>query len=122
MVCDDYFIPALEIISARLELSDDVAGATFMAAGSSAPEMATSLVGTLLTESDVGIGTIVGSAIFQILAIIAFTAIFAGMPLKLDAWPLMRDATFYLFAVIALLLVFLDGEGKRPYGAGEGTN
>lgn len=40
-------------------MSEDVAGATFMAAGSSAPELFTSVVGVTV-ESDVGIGTIVG--------------------------------------------------------------
>ena len=59
MVCDDFFVPALEVISEQLKLSEDVAGATFMAAGSSAPELFTSLMG-VAQETDVGIGTIVG--------------------------------------------------------------
>ncbi len=33
VVCDDYFVPVLEVICERLDLSPDVAGATFMAAG-----------------------------------------------------------------------------------------
>ena len=45
IVCDDYFVPALEAIVEKLGLSDDVAGATFMAAGSSAPELFTSVIG-----------------------------------------------------------------------------
>ena len=40
IVCDEYFCPSLEIISEALHLSEDVAGATFMAAGSSAPARA----------------------------------------------------------------------------------
>ena len=59
IVCDDFFVPSLEVISERLELSEDVAGATFMAAGSSAPELFTSIAGVTV-ESDVGVGTIVG--------------------------------------------------------------
>ncbi|CAH8529866.1 unnamed protein product [Schistosoma rodhaini] len=45
LLCDDYFIPCLERICKVLHLQPDVAGATFMAAGSSAPELATTLVG-----------------------------------------------------------------------------
>ncbi|MED6248619.1 hypothetical protein ATANTOWER_002783, partial [Ataeniobius toweri] len=45
LVCDDYFVPSLEKICERLHLSEDVAGATFMAAGSSAPELFTSVIG-----------------------------------------------------------------------------
>ena len=70
-------MPSLEAISEKLHLSEDVAGATFMAAGSSAPELFTSVVGVAF-ETDVGVGTIVGSAVFNILIIIALTAALAG--------------------------------------------
>lgn len=59
IVCDEVFVPALELIAERNELSNDVAGATLMAAGGSAPELATSMIGTF-KRSDVGFGTIVG--------------------------------------------------------------
>ena len=59
IICDDFFVPSLEAISEKLDLSEDVAGATFMAAGSSAPELFTSVAGVGV-ESDVGVGTIVG--------------------------------------------------------------
>uniref|UniRef100_A0A8D0CHB6 Sodium/calcium exchanger membrane region domain-containing protein n=1 Tax=Scleropages formosus TaxID=113540 RepID=A0A8D0CHB6_SCLFO len=78
IVCDDYFVPSLEKISENLHLSEDVAGATFMAAGSSAPELFTSLIGVFITKGDVGVGTIVGSAVFNILIIIGVCGIFAG--------------------------------------------
>ncbi|KAK7247890.1 calcium, potassium:sodium antiporter [Aureococcus anophagefferens] len=47
IVCDELFVPALEEIASRWEMSDDVAGATLMAAGGSAPELAASFIGTL---------------------------------------------------------------------------
>jgi len=50
-----------------LKLSDDVAGATFMAAGSSAPELFTALVTVLLTGGSEGLGAIAGSAIFNMM-------------------------------------------------------
>lgn len=43
-----------------MSISDDVAGATLMAAGGSAPEFFTSLFGVFITENNVGVGTIVG--------------------------------------------------------------
>ena len=52
-------MPSLEGISEKLDLSEDVAGATFMAAGSSAPELFTAVAG-MGVQSDVGVGTIVG--------------------------------------------------------------
>lgn len=49
------------MITTKLDISEDVAGATFMAAGGSAPEFFTSVVGTFIAQNNVGIGTIVGS-------------------------------------------------------------
>lgn len=111
IVCDDFFVASLEKICEALGLSDDVAGATFMAAGSSAPELAASAMSLINsnTDSSIGIGTIVGSAVFNILVIIGTTVIFAGQTLKLDWRPLARDATFYLVAIIGIALTFRGG-------------
>lgn len=49
----------------------DVAGATFMATATCAPEMFVNIIGTYLTESDLGIGTVVGSAVCNILGVTA---------------------------------------------------
>ncbi|TWW55673.1 Sodium/potassium/calcium exchanger 3 [Takifugu flavidus] len=108
IVCDVYFVPSLEKLSENLHLSQDVAGATFMAAGSSAPELFTSLIGVFITEGDVGVGTIVGSAVFNILVIIGICGIFAGQPISLSWWPLFRDAVFYILSILVLILVIYD--------------
>lgn len=62
-----------------LNMSNDVAGATFMAAATSAPELFVNVIGTFITEGDIGVGTIVGSAVFNILAVAACCGIGAGM-------------------------------------------
>ncbi|KAM9861149.1 sodium/potassium/calcium exchanger 1-like [Aulostomus maculatus] len=108
IVCDEFFVPALEVITNKLEISDDVAGATFMAAGGSAPELFTSLIGVFISHSNVGIGTIVGSAVFNILFVIGMCAIFSREMLHLTWWPLFRDVTFYILDLIMLIVFFLD--------------
>ncbi|XP_029944708.1 sodium/potassium/calcium exchanger 1-like [Salarias fasciatus] len=108
IVCDEFFVPALEVITNKLEISDDVAGATFMAAGGSAPELFTSLIGVFISHSNVGIGTIVGSAVFNILFVIGMCAIFSREMLHLTWWPLFRDVTFYILDLIMLIIFFLD--------------
>ncbi|XP_068596965.1 LOW QUALITY PROTEIN: sodium/potassium/calcium exchanger 3-like [Brachionichthys hirsutus] len=108
IVCDVYFVPSLEKVSENLKLSQDVAGATFMAAGSSAPELFTSLIGVFITKGDVGVGTIVGSAVFNVLVIIGLCGIFAGQPISLSWWPLLRDSAFYILSIILLILVIYD--------------
>ncbi|XP_074523273.1 sodium/potassium/calcium exchanger 1-like [Halichoeres trimaculatus] len=110
IVCDEFFVPALEVITSSLEISDDVAGATFMAAGGSAPELFTSLIGVFISRSNVGIGTIVGSAVFNILFVIGMCAIFSREMLHLTWWPLFRDVTFYILDLIMLIVFFLDNK------------
>ena len=66
----------------QLKITPDVAGATFMAAGGSAPELFTSIIGVFIAKSDVGIGTIVGSAVFNILFVIAACAFAAKEALR----------------------------------------
>ncbi|XP_070287845.1 sodium/potassium/calcium exchanger 2 isoform X7 [Myotis yumanensis] len=108
IVCDEFFVPSLTVITEKLAISDDVAGATFMAAGGSAPELFTSLIGVFIAHSNVGIGTIVGSAVFNILFVIGMCALFSREILNLTWWPLFRDVSFYIIDLIMLILFFLD--------------
>ncbi|KAJ8333653.1 hypothetical protein SKAU_G00409720 [Synaphobranchus kaupii] len=108
IVCDEFFVPALGVITDKLAISDDVAGATFMAAGGSAPELFTSLIGVFIAHSNVGIGTIVGSAVFNILFVIGMCALFSREMLHLTWWPLFRDVSFYTLDLIMLIIFFLD--------------
>ncbi|KAM9854603.1 sodium/potassium/calcium exchanger 1-like [Aulostomus maculatus] len=108
IVCDEFFVPALGVITQKLAISDDVAGATFMAAGGSAPELFTSLIGVFVAHSNVGIGTIVGSAVFNILFVIGMCALFSREVLHLTWWPLFRDVSFYILDLILLIIFFLD--------------
>ncbi|XP_041926648.1 sodium/potassium/calcium exchanger 2-like isoform X5 [Alosa sapidissima] len=108
IVCDEFFVPALTVITEKFGISDDVAGATFMAAGGSAPELFTSVIGVFISHSNVGIGTIVGSAVFNILFVIGMCALFSREILNLTWWPLFRDVSFYILDLIMLIVFFLD--------------
>ncbi|XP_051801834.1 sodium/potassium/calcium exchanger 2-like [Acanthochromis polyacanthus] len=110
IVCDEFFVPALTVIAEKLEISDDVAGATFMAAGGSAPELFTSVIGVFVSHSNVGIGTIVGSAVFNILFVIGMCALFSKEVLNLTWWPLFRDVSFYIIDLLMLIYFFLDNQ------------
>ncbi|XP_071402712.1 sodium/potassium/calcium exchanger 4 isoform X2 [Centroberyx affinis] len=108
IICDDYFVTSLEKICEKLDLSEDVAGATFMAAGSSAPELFASVIGVFITHGDVGVGTIVGSAVFNILCIIGVCGIFAGQVVMLTWWSVFRDSFYYILSVLALIAFIYD--------------
>lgn len=108
IVCDEYFVDSLEQIAARFKLNDDVAGATLMAIGSSAPELFTAMIAlTKAGAENVGAGTIVGSAIFNILVIIGVSAYVAKSQLS---WrPVLRDLLVYVLSILVLLYTFKDG-------------
>lgn len=107
-ICDQYFVKSLDIISQKLKLPQDVAGATFMAIGTSAPEFFTSVIALFKVGSEnVGAGTIVGSAIFNILVIVGGSAIVSTAFLS---WrPVLRDMGFYVLSILVLLFTFKDG-------------
>ncbi|MFW6224028.1 MAG: calcium/sodium antiporter [Bacteroidota bacterium] len=109
-VSDRYFIPALDSISGRLNMRSDVAGATFMAIGSSAPELFIALIAVFHPggHEEIGIGTIVGSALFNVLAIIGAVALVRK---AIVAWqPILRDIFFYLISIALLALVFYNNK------------
>ncbi|XP_053449904.1 sodium/potassium/calcium exchanger 5 isoform X4 [Nycticebus coucang] len=110
IVCEEYFLPSLEIISESLGLSQDVAGATFMAAGSSAPELVTAFLGVFITKGDIGISTILGSAIYNLLGICAACGLLSNVVSTLSCWPLFRDCAAYAISVAAILGIIFDNQ------------
>ncbi|XP_048119202.1 sodium/potassium/calcium exchanger 5 [Alosa alosa] len=110
IICDDYFLPSLEVISERLGLSQDVAGATFMAAGSSAPELVTAFLGVFVTKGDIGVSTIVGSAVYNLLGICAACGLLTAVVGRLTCWPLFRDCLAYAISVAAVIAIISDNK------------
>ncbi|MDE2952033.1 MAG: calcium/sodium antiporter [Chloroflexota bacterium] len=112
VITEGFFIVSLDQISRRLNLSDEVAGASLMAMGSSAPELAIALIALFTgggAHSDVGIGTIVGSAVFNILVITGVSAVVAG-GLRIHPFAVRRDTLYYLLSIGYLAFIFVDGE------------
>ncbi|CAF1012499.1 unnamed protein product [Didymodactylos carnosus] len=106
LVVNDYFIAALDKLCAKLGLDEDIAGATFMAGGSSSPELFIALIGIFIAKGDVGVGTIVGSAVFNIVCVIGICGLFVTGAVKLTWWPLCRDSLFYALSIMVLVVRF----------------
>lgn len=113
VVCEEYFVPSIKKICNGLNMKEDVAGATFMATASSSAEIFINSIGTFITQGDLGVGTIVGSAVFNILAVPAVCGLFANMVLELEWYSVTRDSAVYGCSVV-LLIVFLQ-DGKIYY-------
>lgn len=67
-------------------------------------------LGVFFAKSDVGIGTIVGSAVFNVLFVIGMCAMFSTTVLQLTWWPLFRDCTFYIISLLVLIISFYNQE------------
>ncbi len=108
-VVDLFFIASLDKISHDLKLSSDAAGATLMAIGSSAPELFVALFAVLKPGNHqvIGVGSIVGSAIFNLLVIVGASSLVRET--KLTWQPMMRDLVFYLLTVALLVWFISDG-------------
>lgn len=83
---------------------------TFMTIATSFPELFVSCLGTFVTEGDIGVGTIVGSAVFNILAVPALCGFFARTAIQLEWWSVTRDCIFYGLSVFALVAVIYDNQ------------
>ena len=108
-VCDKYLVVSLETLCVRWGIREDVAGATFMAFGSAAPEIIINAIGTITGESDLGVGAIIGSGMIAFSCIPGLCALVAGGDLMLKRRPLARDSLMYLLALVCLTLFFRDG-------------
>ena len=110
ILTDGPFSEILEGFGRRYNLPKVIVAATWMAMASSGPELFTSVVDTFYFKNMIGIGTIIGSAIFNILIIIAAAAAFADGPLKIDYRPIVRDVSWYVLVTVVLLLTNLTGK------------
>ncbi|XP_063837274.1 sodium/potassium/calcium exchanger 4-like [Ostrinia nubilalis] len=110
IVCNDYFIPCVELICEDLKIPQNVAAATFMSVATSCPEFFVNVISTFLTESDMGIGTIVGSAIFNALGVAAIGGLAAISPIVIESRPVTRDVLIYMVNVSVLVVIVWDGQ------------
>lgn len=108
IICDEYFMASIHIFFQKLKIKHELASGTFMTMATSSPELCISCVGTFISEGDMGIGTIVGSAIFNILVITACCGILTRSVSKVDVYLLSRDCVFYALTIIGLIAVIYD--------------
>lgn len=95
-----------EHLSAYYGLPAVVQGSIVVAVGSSFPELASVVITALAGAFDMGVGAVVGSAIFNILAIPALTGIVTSEPLDVNRTVVYKEAQFYMLAVSVLVITF----------------
>lgn len=108
----DWMVQGAVGIAKAYHLSDLVIGLTIIAVGTSLPELAACVAGVLKKEDDLAIGNIVGSNLFNILAVLAIPGIIA--PGAVDAAASTRDFYMVLATSSALaILILLSGRARQ---------
>ena len=98
-------------IARRLKITEIVVGLTVVAMGTSMPEFFVSLMSAVKGTSDLAVGNVVGSNIFNTLLIVGVTAMVA--PMTISAGTVKKDIPFAVLASMALLVFGFNGEISR---------
>ena len=92
-----------------LGVSELVIGLTIVAAGTSLPEVATSILATIRGERDIAVGNVVGSNIFNILAVLGLSGLVAPAGLPVSGALVTFDIPVMIAVAVACLPIFASG-------------
>ena len=98
-------------------VSETVIGLSLIALGTSLPELSTTVIAALHKSSDVAIGNVVGSNLFNILAILGFTALLVDVPVEAS---LLRFDIWVMFGASILLWIYVLAKGTIGRFSGVG--
>ena len=118
-ISSHFLVESAVDIAKYFGLSDLVIGLTIIAIGTSLPELAACIAGILKGEDDLALGNIIGSNIFNILAVLSLAGIIN--PSMIDPAAANRDAIIMLLATFALVAMSLSIRGTRRINRVEGA-
>ncbi len=98
-------------LASSLGVPDSLIGLTIIALGTSAPELATTVVATVRGDPDIAIGNLIGSSTFNVTAILGTSLLFAHQPVVLD--PELIRFGLPVMVVVALICVPVFITGRR---------
>jgi cation:H+ antiporter len=104
-----WLVEAAIAFAQYLGVSELVIGLTIVAAGTSLPEVATSILAAIRGERDIAVGNVVGSNIFNILAVLGLSATVAPASLTVSPAVLAFDIPVMVAIAIACLPIFFTG-------------
>jgi len=105
----DALVTASVAFAKALGVSDLVIGLTIIAAGTSMPEVATSIMAAIKGERDIAVGNVVGSNVFNILGCLGVTSLVAGSGVVIPPSAMNFDIWVMLAVALACIPVFMTG-------------
>ncbi|MCL4268692.1 MAG: calcium/sodium antiporter [Anaerolineales bacterium] len=113
----NWLVESASQIAKSLGVSELVIGLTIVAAGTSLPEVATSVIAALKKESDIAVGNAVGSNIFNLLGVLGLGAVVAPGGIAVAERVLQFDLPVMLFvALVSLPIFYVDSRISRLDG------
>jgi cation:H+ antiporter len=113
----NWLVESASQIAKSLGVSELVIGLTIVAAGTSLPEVATSVIAALKKESDIAVGNVVGSNIFNLLGVLGLGAVVAPGGIAVVERVLQFDLPVMLFvALVSLPIFYVDSRISRLDG------
>ncbi|MDO6587054.1 calcium/sodium antiporter [Salipiger sp. 1_MG-2023] len=112
----DLLVDSATEIAQMFGVSDTVIGLTLVALGTSLPELATTVMAAIRRQADVALGNVIGSNLFNLLAIIGVASLISPMPvdpafLRFDLWVMLAAS------LLLIPFVFLKQDLGRVWGA-----
>ncbi|MEC9050097.1 MAG: calcium/sodium antiporter, partial [Candidatus Neomarinimicrobiota bacterium] len=108
----DWLVDSASEIAHTLKVSDLIIGLTVVAFGTSAPEFAVTISAAITKQSDISIGNVIGSNIFNLGFILGGTAIIR--PITTSSKLFNRDGLFLLMATALIFFLFFGFDGWTP--------
>lgn len=105
-----WIVEGAVVMAKAAGLSEAVIGLTIVAAGTSLPELATSAVAAYKGNSDIALGNVVGSNIFNIFFILGITSTLYDLPFRPEA---NIDILMNIFTSLLLFIFLFTGSGRR---------
>jgi len=102
----DYFVEGSSNIAALLKIPSLLVGLTIVAFGTSSPEATVSIIAALEGNSEVSLGNVIGSNIFNITLVVGITAMIN--PLQVERDTIRKEIPFTLLASVALWVMISD--------------
>ena len=114
----EWLVAAATTLARQMGISELVIGLTIVAAGTSLPEVATSIVAAMKGERDIAVGNVVGSNLFNILGVLGLAAALSPGGIAVSVQALTFDIPVMVASAVACFLVCLSGrEISRFEGA-----
>lgn len=103
----DYFVDGSSSMAKKLNIPSIVIGLTLVAFGTSAPELAVSISGSINEANGIVFGNVVGSNIVNILFILGLSAFIT--PISIKTKTIFKEMPFAILTTIAMMLMVMDG-------------